>query len=116
MATMKMPITIGTGGGDLGELFYEAAENGTLCVRSGSLSYDNWTTDKAYKTVWLWVEGSSATDSYIKRGSAEGSSAFDAVYSSAQSGFRIYRFDNVASGTVIGTIQPTWAGGFIAFE
>lgn len=105
-----------SGGGDLAQLFYDAAENGTLCVRAGSLSSENWTTDKAYKTVWMWLEGSSATDNYVKRGSASGSSAFDAVYSSAQSGWRIYRFDNVASGTVIGTIQPTWYGGYIAFE
>lgn len=103
-------------GGDLAQLFYDAAENGTLNVRSGILNLQNWTTDKAYKTVWMFFNGGSGADSHIVCGSKTGSSAFDKVYSSTQSGYRIYRFDNVASGTTIGTDQSTWYAGFIAFE
>lgn len=108
--------TQAAGGGSLSDQFEKAVVAGELPLKATILSTKNWTTDKAYKTVWMILEAVSSHDSFIKRGNQTGSSAFDAVYDSPLSGNRIYRFNNVASGTVLGTTTTTFYGAFIAFE
>lgn len=106
----------GGGGGDLAQLFEDAVSNGDLPFYLGLFSTNNWTTDKAYKTVYLMLQATSYHDMYIKCGNKTGTSAFDAAYNSPTAGNRIYRFDNVAQGTVIGTTTTSFYGCILAFE
>ena len=105
----------GSGGGNLVQLFNDALDNGEIPFVSGTFSNQNWTTDKNYSAVYLMMECDSTQDHWIKCGSKNGNSA-DAKYNSSITGSRVYRFDNVASGTVVGTSTTTFYGTIFAIE
>jgi len=116
MAMTEMNYGESGGGGSLLQMFDDGLSDGSIPVVAGTFSGKNWDTDKAYSSVYIMLNADSSQDSYIKCGTRRGNNA-DAVFDSSVSGNnRIYRFDNVAQGTNVGTTQSTWAGSIIAFE
>lgn len=111
-------MALGSGGGSasLIQMLDEGLSNGDIPFVCGGFSNNNWTTDKAYSSVFIMLTAQASQDARVMCGSKTGNDA-DAKYNSPISNYyRVYRFDNVAQNTQVGTNTSTYNGVIFAIE
>ena len=119
MATMKMPITVGTGGDTLPEISR---------ISYHTFDSEPWTADKDYKMVVVSGDGRSAYQ-YVLTYNGTRISAGSGYYSQthitsnqtnlgdySSDGYYLTTFKDVKSGDVINAYAPTFHSTVFAFE